>query len=150
VKPNLTNLASVEADEIAYAMAVGSAAATGRIPGSGVRHLGVSLQRASGEVQELSLTDIPSNRAMIAIRDQFPKEKFQPIMMRVWALGELLDDQRMQEFIRPASDGDGDEIHSSVYEIAGKMPLNGKGLFNRATFFRRVKAIFDQGDLSQK
>lgn len=137
----MKDMPAVSGEEMAFAMAVGSLAAAGKIPGSGVGGFGTSIETES---QHLALTDIPSNRGMMAIRGQFPSEKFQPIMMRIWALAPLLDDPGMAQFVRPASDGDGEEMHGAVYEVAGTMPLNAKGEFNRNTFFRRVKTLWDE------
>jgi hypothetical protein len=85
---------------------------------------------------------------MIAVRDQFPREKFTSLMMRAWALGSLMDDPRMAPFTRPSEDADPEaiEVHEAVLDIAAVMPLNKKGLFNAGTFFRRVKARKDERD----
>src|SRR5688572_9644362 len=127
----------VSAEELTFALAVGSAAAAGKIPQSGVKGMGINIAD-DGDVSRLELTDIPINRAAIAVRGQFPREAFRPIMMRLFALGEAMRDERMTPYVRDADDGSGAiEMHEAVVEIAAVMPLNRKGNFNLATFSKR-------------
>ena len=78
----LPHVETVTVDELLFAYAVGGNAATGAIPQSGVKGMGVNLRMDDGDVQRIELTDTPLNRAAIAIRDQFPKGKLQPILLR--------------------------------------------------------------------
>ncbi len=136
----IRKMEQVTADELAFATALGSAVAAGKVPQSGVGHLGVNFEFDHDGVQRIGLTDIPENRAMIAIRDQFSREKFQPLMFRLWALAPLMEDEENEPFVRYADDGSGMiEVHPAVYEIAGRMPLNSKGHFTAATYFRQVR-----------
>jgi hypothetical protein len=62
-------------------------------------------------------------------------------MMRAWALGELLDDARMADFLRTTPDDpEQEEIHQAALDIAAVMPLNPQGHFNANVFFKRVAA----------
>ena len=138
----------VTPDELQYAISVGSAAAAGKIPKSGVGGMGVDiLDDETGETNRYELTDIPANRMAIAVRDQFSREKFPAVMMRSWALGPLLDDERMKPYIRQESDDGSFEMHEVVLEVAAVMPLNPEGEFNRNTFFKRVAKLYaERGD----
>jgi hypothetical protein len=135
------DIPAVSPEEFAFAMAVAGAAAAGKTPQSGVGHLGINYQEEDGSVGRLGLTDIPMNRGMIAVRGQFPREKFHTLMFRIWALGEVMEDSRMAPFRRPAEGEPGvEEVHEAVYAVAAEMPLNKDGHFNRQKFFRRLAA----------
>jgi len=136
----LPRIAPVEPAELSFALAVGSAAAAKRIPGAGVGGMGIDIQAEDGEIERLELTDVPMNRAAMAIRDQFPREKFMPLMFRGWALGALFDDERMAPYLREdAADPKACEVHEAVMDVAAVMPLNKDGQYNASAFFRRVE-----------
>jgi hypothetical protein len=131
---------AVTSEQLVFALGVADAAATGKTPQSGIGHLGVEGAPADG-VARIGLTDIPANRAMIAVRKQFPSEVFQPLMFRMWALATVMKDSRAKAFLRAAEDDpEGQEVHEAVYEVAATMPLNKDALFNAQKFFRRVAA----------
>ena len=145
-------ICKVTSEELSFALAVGSAAAAGQTPLSGVGGMGINVDLGDGDVRDIRLVDNPHNRAMIAIRDQFPRDKFKSVMFRTWALGSLMKDSRMDSFTRASEDGDPKaiEVHEAVIEIAATMPLNKKGVFNDATFFRRVAARRQELDAAEQ
>lgn len=130
--------APVSTEELTFAMNVGSAAASGKTPLSGVGDKGITIDMGDGEFRDLQFTDNPSNRAMFAIRDQFP-DKFAALMTRAWALGTIMKDDRMAEFTREVEgEPEATEVHQAVWDIAAIMPLNPQLLFNGNIFFKRV------------
>jgi hypothetical protein len=139
----LPPIPAVTTEQLAFAYSVGGAAATGLIPQSGVGGMGLNLDLGDGESQRIELTDIPSNRAMIAIRDQFPPGMLQPLMMRIWAMGEMLSLPEAEPYIRPDPDTPAEsQISEAFFVVAAAMPLNAKAKFNRRTFFKRVATEF--------
>lgn len=141
----LPQIETVTVEELAFAYAVGSNAASGAIPQSGVKGMGVNLEMDDGDIHRIELTDTPLNRAAIAIRDQFPKGKLQPIMLRIMALQEMSALPDALSYIRDAEDKPGEsEISEAMFRIAAEMPLNHKLSFNRATFFKRVAKAYKE------
>ena len=139
----LPHVETVTVDELLFAYAVGGNAATGAIPQSGVKGMGVNLRMDDGDVQRIELTDTPLNRAAIAIRDQFPKGKLQPILLRIMSLNEMAALDDAQTYIRAAPDNPGEsEISGAMFKVAAEMPLNQKLSFNRSAFFKRVEKAF--------
>jgi len=140
----LPRIEPVDVEQLVYAFSVGSLAASGKIPGSGVGGMGVNLEN-DGVVQRIELTDSPMNRAMIAIRDQFPKGMMQPLMFRIWAMGELMEEPEMAPYIRSdEARPDETEVSDAVFYVAAKMPLNAKMKFAKKQFFQQVAKRFAQ------
>lgn len=139
----LPQIETVTVEELAFAYAVGGNAASGAIPQSGVKGMGVNLQIDDGDVHRIELTDTPLNRAAIAIRDQFPKGKLQPIMLRIMALQEMTALPEALAYIREAEGRPGDsEISEAIFRVAAEMPLNHKLSFNKGAFFKRVEKAY--------
>lgn len=130
-------------DQLVFAYGVAGAAATGATPQSGVGGMGINIAEDDGAVSRIELTDIPVNRAAIAVRNQFPDGTFQPIMMRLWALGEIMRWPEAAAYRRPAPDNPNqEEISEALFKVAATMPLNPKGNFNRKTYYKRVAEEF--------
>lgn len=143
MKPTLHKIAKVSLEELVFAYEVGGRAASNQIPRSGVGGMGVTIGNEDGSAQRIELTDTPLNRAMIAIRDQFPKGQLQPLMLRLMAMSEMLKKPEAEPYIRPAPAHKGEyEVSEAVFRVAAEMPLNANLLFNRSTFFKRVGAIY--------
>lgn len=144
MKTKLPRTPQVSFDELVFAYELGGRAATNQIPRSGVGGLGVNIDLGDGTAQRVELTDIPMNRAMIAIRDHFPKGKMQPLMFRIMAMSEMLQLPEGQRYMRPASGGEGEfEISEAVFRVAAEMPLNSNLSFNAPTFFKRVAKWYE-------
>jgi hypothetical protein len=105
--------------------------------------MGVAIADEDGSARWVELTDTPINRAAIAIRDQFPKGKLQPLLLRIMAMNEMLQLPEAAPYIRsePSVAGEA-ETSEAVFRVAAEMPLNAKLSFNKSTFFKRVAAEF--------
>lgn len=149
-KSKLPKIASVEVQELLYAYQVGGLAADGKIPGSGVGGMGVNVDMGGGDVTRFDLTDVPINRAAIAIRDQFPKGMLLPLVSRIMALNELMQRPESERFKRYSKDGSGEvEVSEAVFKVAARMPLNSKMSFAPKQFFRQVTEEYEkEPDLS--
>src|SRR5258708_1825031 len=112
-----------------FAMATGTAAASGRTPQSSVR------------TYSSDIPDTPDNRAMFAIRAQFDSNKFKALMARIGAMMVALQDDRAKPYIRRAIEsGGGDEVDEVVVDVAAAFPLNEREQFNTTEFFGAVEA----------
>lgn len=141
---SLPQIDPVTFEELVYAYRVGGAAADGKIPQSSVKGIGVNVDLEDGQgIERLELTDIPLNRAAIAIRDQFPSGKLMPLMARIMALGEMAKEPDAEQYIRPDPDSPEDkQLSEALFHVAAAMPLNRKLRFNRATFFKHVAKFY--------
>lgn len=138
MRGGLQNIPQVPVDEFIFAYSVGGAAASGKTPQSGVAGMGVNLE-LEGEARRIELADIPINRAMIAVRNQVPREHFQAIVFRIIALNEVLKLPDATTYIRPAAGSENEyEIAEAVFHVAAVMPINAEGAFNTKAFFRRA------------
>lgn len=146
--PDIKDIPSCTADELMYAESVGAAVASGKMSSRDPNEAKLLLQSDSGEVDTISFTDVPENRAAFAIKDQFADQpgKFPVVMMRMFALHDLMQDQRMNNYIRPSDEPDTIEICTEVFTVAAEMPLNAKRGFNKQKFFRRVAALVRAND----
>lgn len=109
----------VEPKELMFALSVGHAAATLKMPVENPELMGVNLRdEQSGQVMRISLTDRPMNRAMLALREQFKGDKFVNIGMRRWALARIMEHKAVQEWIRKGPDGFMEVADSLVYAAA--------------------------------
>lgn len=141
--PRLPAVPPVTVSELAFVYAVGGAAAVGEIPQSGVGGMGVNIENADGNITRYELTDIPLNRAAIAIRNQFPSGQMQPILLRILAMNDMLGREEAAKYIRPVDGKPGEEeVSEAVFRVAACMPLNRQLAFNERTFFKRVAAEY--------
>jgi hypothetical protein len=126
-------ITSVTPEELRFAMATGTAAASGRTPQSSVGAYGA----------DVDIPDTPENRAMFAIRSQFDSAKFRALMARIGAMMDVLQDDRAAPYIRRSTEGfKGDEVYEAVVDVAATFPLNGNREFDKGEFFRAVaKAV---------
>jgi hypothetical protein len=144
-KSKLPAIKAVTVEELIFAQQVGGLAGAGRIPNSGVGGMGLNLVNDDGDVTEINLSDIPFNRAMIAIRDQFPEGMLLPLMTRIMALHQMAELPEAAPYIREAEDGSGDlEISEALMRVAARMPLNKKMVFARKQFFQQVAREFEK------
>lgn len=142
--PKLPNIAAVTTEELAFAYGVGGAAASGQTPQSGVSGMGLNLVDGD-KVHAINFTDTPTNRAIFAIRDQFPKGMLMPLMARVMALVEMLQLPEAERYFRAVpGKPEHQEFSEALFHVAAKMPLNAKLSFARKQFFAQVATKFAQ------
>lgn len=98
VKPE--EIKPVDVEEFSFAFAVGAAAYAYRMPMRSPTENKLLLEDEKGDVQEIRITDVPLNRAALAIRDQCQgdMEMFQAIMHRIFALMKLQSHEKMQQW----------------------------------------------------
>ena len=130
---NIKLTPAISAEQLAFALALANAAAGNRIPQSGMRAVSprIILDRA-----ELVLTDTAENRAIFAIKKAFG-DNWHPVIWRLWALLEIMQDKRMGKYTLAHSDTE-TAIDDAIIAVAAEMPLNSKGLFSANAFFRRL------------
>lgn len=130
----------VSPDEFKFAFAVGMAAAAKKGPYRNPALHGFELRDdETGEVTRYSATDNGLARATFAVLDQFDdREKCVAIMMRINGMMDLIDDERMKPYIRPA-EGNDMEVRDEVLEVAAEAKMSSKRGFNPTQFFRKVE-----------
>ncbi len=137
----------VDVEEFSFALAVGGAAYAYRMPMSSPSENKILLEDEEGNIEEIRLTDVPLNRAALAIRDQCrgDMEMFQSIMHRVFAFMNLRNHEKMQRWTKQSDDPEQIGIHSAVIEAAATLPLDQYGHFEPNRFFQTVEVIAASG-----
>ena len=143
-QPRPENIKPVDPEQFGFAMQLGSAAASYRMPMESPTKQGLNIEMSDGTVQRLAFTDIPMNRAAMAIRDHFAPdmETARAAMMRWMALIRISSSEKMTRWRRrPADDSDNIEIYAAVFDAAATVPLTDTGDFDEELFFRKVEEI---------
>jgi hypothetical protein len=91
----------VTLDELKSAMAIVASVFTGKVaPIQKPSRYGAEFCDGKGRVTEkVSFTDVPFNRAMFAVCDQFPPDKAAGLWMRCWAIGDVLKSPKVQRWV---------------------------------------------------
>ena len=134
----------VDPMQFAFALQLGSAAMTYRMPMKSPATEGVAVVSKDGTVHRYTLVDRPANRLMIAIRDHFaPDDKtYMSVMMRYSALQRLWKNERMKKWVRKdEQDPEKMEVHEAVFIAGATLPLNAEGCFEEDAFFNRLEEI---------
>lgn len=132
----------VDPEHFTFALQLGSAAGTYRMPMKSPAEAGMTLEMPDGTVQGIGFTDVPLNRFAFAIRDHFGSDRksFTSFMMRFFALQRLSDSKRMKKWVRKVEgEPDAVEVHQAVSVAAATLPLSAKGSFDANVFFKKVE-----------
>ncbi|MBI3940088.1 MAG: hypothetical protein HY315_04580 [Acidobacteria bacterium] len=134
--------------EFAFALQVGSAAFSGRMPVHSPIGREFLVEDTNGEVKGIALDDTRFNRAALAILDQFAPdfEKFQSVMLRYLALLRLTRLEEMRKWQKAVCGGNDVAMHPAVLIAAATLPLAKGGAFDEFEFFRRVEELAAGGD----
>ena len=97
---------AVSSDEFLFAIEVGNAAISHRMPTKSPLAFRVAVRRPNGHVQTFRLADVPENRFALAIREQFGNgPKFVAILNRWCACQSLVLDARIYRYVERQSGG---------------------------------------------
>jgi hypothetical protein len=133
----------VSAEELNFAMGVACAAAALRGPyPTPSKNEFTILDDGTGQLTTYRFGDSAAARAGFAVMEQFKEQpgKGDALLMRWVELTRLIDDQRMQPYLRNASDGsDAVYVRPEVIEIAAELPFDRDMGFNAQEFFGQLK-----------
>lgn len=141
---NPEQLPPLNVEEFLFALNLGSAAYSLRMPMKSPAEEGLTLRDQDGRLTRISVTDIPFNRATIAVRDHFAPhwQKFTSFMMRFSALQALCDVPEMEEWVTQSPGPDPQlVVHGAVLRVAATLPLTAGALFDKESFFRTVRDL---------
>jgi hypothetical protein len=135
---------SVSADELRFAMALACAAAAmkGPYPTPSENEFTIE-DDDSGDETTYRFADNAFARGGFAVMEQFQQEpgKGIALLMRWSELTRLINDERMQPYMRNSSDGSGAvDLRPEVLEVAAELSLDGQMGFHAQTFFRALNA----------
>lgn len=134
----------VEPEEIVFAMLAGDAAAKLKTPVENPSLYGINLvDEKNGKVSRLTFTDNPFNRAMLAVKDHSKGDQFISIMMRILSLHEILENDKLKEWVRISDDGS-EEIADALIYAAAKAPLSLRKKFRIRDILRFAKEFENQ------
>lgn len=134
----------VSAEELKFAMTLASAAAAMKGPYPTPTEKQFTLEDDdTGDETTYRFADNAFARGGLAVMQLYEQEpgKGVALMMRWSELTRLINDQRMQPYLRKASDGSGAvDLRPEVLEVAAELSLDGQMGFNARTFFRKLNA----------
>jgi hypothetical protein len=133
---------SVSAEELKFAMALACAAAAMKGPYTTPSENEFTIGDDDDETT-YRFADNAFARGGFAVMEQFQQEpgKGVALLMRWSELTRLINDERMQPYMRKAADGSGGvDLRPEVLEVAAELSLDGQMGFNPQIFFRTLKA----------
>lgn len=72
---------------------------------------------------------------------------FSSFQWRLWALMELVAENKLGAFVRESPDSPGSrDMHPAVLEVAGRLMLTKQGHFRTSEFLRDLKVLTTAGD----
>jgi hypothetical protein len=101
----------------------------------------------TGDEMTYRFADTAVARGGFAVMEQFGQEpgKGLALLIRWSELARLINDQRMQPFMRKTPDGSGGmDLRPEVLELAAELSLDAQMGFNAQTFFRALNARVSQ------
>lgn len=102
--------------------------------------MGLNLDLGNGRVEHIGFTDIPMNRALMALKERYgDSEKMFFVSMRIFALFQIMHDPAMTKWMRQG--GEFTEVHPAVTEAAATIMLNNDGNFPVDIFFAKVEEL---------
>ncbi len=140
-------------EEFIFAMHVGSAAAKQRLVVPNPLSQSFEVDLGDGEIRTFNLADVSENRRALAIREQFGRgTKSMAILARRFALMNLQDDPRIQQWYKPADDAGYVMIHDALFKAAAVEPLRAPWAqsFDPDSFFARVEAFAAAEEAAEK
>jgi len=136
----------VDPEELLYAMQVGNAAISGKMPVDNPENKGFNfIDEESGTIQKIGFTGHPMILFGFAVLQEFgdDESKFCSIMNRLMALMNLCaTDKSAKPFLK--SDPDGEDftmINNVLVEVMATIPMSKDGRFNKKAFFAKVKTL---------
>jgi hypothetical protein len=134
----------VSAEELKFAMALACAAAAMKGPYLTPAEKQFTIEDDNtGDATTYRFADNAFARGGFAVLEQFEREpgKGVALLMRWSELTRLINDHRMQPYMRKASDGTGAvDLRQEVLEVAAELSLDAQMGFNAQTFFRILTA----------
>lgn len=134
----------VAADEFKFAFGVCMAAAGKKGPYLNPAALPgfEMLDEKTGEVARYVPTDNGLARATLAVAAQFDDcDKTAAIMMRITAMMQLIDDERMQPYVRNTGNANEMEVREEVLTVTAEEKISGRSGFNAARFFKKIDQL---------
>lgn len=143
--------ASVTPQEFRFCLALGSAAASRKMPMVSPENDPIDFVEENGDVTQIVIKDAPFARAMIAISDHVSDcdrshadtlAKQLSIHFRIQAMGKIIEHPDAETWSRDF--GEGRQVHEAVVEAASTADLNPDAKFEPNSFFELVKTIASQ------
>jgi hypothetical protein len=128
----------VLSDELKFAAGLAAAAGAMRGPYTNPASLpGLEIEEEDGSVSTYKITDNALARGHLAVIEQFGPDKAMSILMRLHALIDAIEDDRLKVFTKLDPSGDR-MIREELFEIAATFKCSGEVGFKRASFCKAV------------
>jgi len=137
------NAIELELDVFSRHLDLALAAGAGLVPAPDPRKKKVYLLDEDGKELEITFTDRPENRAILAVKESLKDTRqFSSFMWRFWALTDLIREDKLRPWCARPTDDDNDDdefiIPARILDVARRMRLNKRGAFNVSNFRRLV------------
>ena len=145
--PPPETLPPVDIEEFVFQAQLAAAAYARRAPTKNPSERGFIFEGQDGTEEEFKFGDIPINRAFMAVADnmaetEVSREKSFNILVRIWAVGDMIRSDRIKEWQKECEDDPARIlIHESVLTAGAVLPLNKRGSFNEEEFFQKVAEL---------
>ena len=96
--------------------------------------------------------DIPANRAILAVRKEFPDaNEFQSLSLRLQRFAEMVGDKKLIKWgMVKYSEAGGVEIHDAVINALATAPFRKSGVLDKPAFHSLVKAEYTKLEAAEK
>jgi hypothetical protein len=135
----------VDCEELIRAVEVINRAGRGEIATPDPGRFGVNLVQADGSVVGLRFTDLPINRAVFAVRDQFQEDdQWQNLLYRYFALCAAIKDWQADLAPWLQRDVRATLLHRAILEAAAVAPVTRNVTFRRKPFLGKIAEYYAQ------
>jgi len=136
-------LTPLNPDQFRSIFANAMAASMGEIEALNPEAFSLAFQENHGSISEIQLTDIPINRMAVSIRQEYgaDPEMFQNIMMRLFALMNILQNQQVRDVVTKEGEEEYVMVHPAAIDVTATLPLNQAFHFDLDVFLREVAEL---------
>ncbi len=141
-------LGPMDRDQFFFAFQIANSAGALSMPVNNPEQFGINLVDEEEEsVKEIRFTDIPINRALLAVKKHFgdDTDSFQNFAMRFFAMFPVLGSDQVKKWEKTDPDDHRMALlHPAVIYAGAEANLDEEGNFNQRTFFEIVDRIAPQ------
>jgi hypothetical protein len=144
-KKRSVRIGSVELEELMFAFGLCHAAASLKMAVENPQLKGFNLANPDGSVTRFTLTDRPLNRGGLAVAEHFKGDKFENLMMRIFAIGDVYQHEKLSPWVRNVAGGE--EIAESLLYAAARAKLTRAQTFDVDEIVKLASVYDEEHDL---
>ncbi len=138
--PKFDQIQPIDPDEFDTALNWAMNAASGKAIVTNPSKTRLNIDLGNGKVEQIGFTDIPINRAMMAITERYGNsDKNYFVSMRMFALFHIMHNPAMNKWMKKGEEMIG--LHPAVIEAAATVMLGSDGNFPVNSFLAKVEQV---------